>query len=184
MHMLVGLLLTRFLKRAHETGGFLPRIPGKFEVIHTMPGRIRFRIPMLEGQDNEVIDAVRKELIRLPEINRVDVNPVSGSLVSEYNIEKINASIICGILLKLLGLEDALNTQPQSLTQKELKLIGSSLNRQIYNSTAGIIDLTSALATTIFVLGLYKIIVQQDRNMPSGFSLLWWAYVIFQSGNR
>jgi hypothetical protein len=139
---------------------------------------------MLENQDNKVIDAVKKELIRVPEINRVDVNPVSGSLVLEYNDEDINAYMICGILLKLLGLEDALNVQPKSLAQKELSLIGSSLNRQIYNSTAGIIDLTSALASTIFVLGLYKIIVQHDRNMPSGFSLLWWAYVIFQSGNR
>ena len=184
MHMLVGLLLTRLLKRAHETSGSLPRIPGKFEVLHTMPGRIRFRIPMLAGQDSKVIDAVKKELSRLPEINRVDINPVSGSLISEYNVEKINASIICGILLKLLGLEDAMNAQPKSLAQKEINLIGTSLNRQVYNSSAGIIDLTSALAFTIFALGLYKIIVQQDRNTPSGFSLLWWAYVIFQSGNR
>ncbi len=184
MHMLIGLLLTRFLKRAHETNGFLPRVRGKFEVLHTMPGRIRFRIPMLEGQDNEVIGAVKKELIRLPEINRVEVNPVSGSLVLDYNSEKINPSIICGILLKLLGLEDALDARPQSIAQKELNLIGTSLNRQVYNSTAGIFDLTSALALTIFVLGLYKIILQQDRNAPGGFSLLWWAYIIFQSGNR
>ncbi len=184
MHMLVGLLLTRLLKRAHETGGFLPHARGKFEVLHTMPGRIRFRIPMLEGQDNEIIVTIKKELIRLPEINRVNVNPVSGSLVLEYDDEEINASIICSILLKLLGLEDALDAQPQSLAQKELNLIGTSLNRQVYNSTAGIFDLTSALASTIFVLGLYKIIMQQDRNTPSGFSLLWWAYVIFQSGNR
>ena len=184
MHMLVGLLLTRWLKRAHKTSGFLPRVRGKFEVLHTMPGRIRFRIPMLESQDNEVIDAVKKELIRLPEIKRVEVNPVSGSLVLEYNEGKINASIICGILLKLLGLEDALDAQPQSIAQKDLNLIGTSLNRQVYNSTAGIFDLTSALALTIFVLGSYKIIVQQDRNAPGGFSLLWWAYIIFQSGNR
>ncbi len=184
MHMLIGLLLTRFLKRAHNTSGLLPRIPGKFQVAHKMPGRIRFRIPMLEGQDKEVINAVKKELIRLPEINRVDVNPVSGSLVTEYNDEKINASILCGILLKLLGLEDAMDAQPQSIAQKEINLIGASLNRQVYNSTAGVIDLTSAFALTIFVLGIYKIILLQDRNTPSGFSLLWWAYVIYQSGNR
>jgi hypothetical protein len=184
MHMLVGLLLTKLLKRAHQPGGFLPRVRGKFEVTHTLPGRIRFRIPMLEGQDKEVIDSVKKELIRLPEIDRVDVNRVSGSLVLEYNNEEINASIICGILLKLLGLEDALDAQPQAVAQKELNLIGRSLNLQVYNSTAGLFDLTSALALTIFGLGLYKIIVLQDRNTPGGFSLLWWAYIIFQSGNR
>jgi hypothetical protein len=184
MHMLVGLLLTRFLKHAHSKSGFLPHIRGKFEVIHTLPGRIRFRIPMLEGQDPEVIDSVEKELKRLPEINRVVLNPISGSLVLDYNDEEIKASIICGILLKLLGLEDDLDDQPQSLAQKELNLIGTSLNRQVYNSSAGIFDLTSALALTIFALGLYKIIVQRDRNTPSGFSLLWWAYVIFQRGNK
>ena len=57
---------------------------------------------MLEGQDNEVIESVKKELVRVPEIKRVDVNPVSGSLVLEYIDEKMNASIVCGILLKLL----------------------------------------------------------------------------------
>jgi hypothetical protein len=139
---------------------------------------------MLEDQDPEVIDTIEKELKRLTEINSVDLNPVSASLVLGYNDKEIKASIICGILLKLLGLEDELDTQPQSLTQKELNLIGTSLNRQVYNSSAGIFDLTSALALTIFALGLYKIIVQRDRNIPSGFSLLWWAYIIFQSGNR
>ena len=184
MHMLIGLLLTKLLKSAHETRGILPRIRGKFEVIHSMPGRIRFRIPMLEGQDNEVIESVKKELVRVPEISRADVNPVSGSLVLEYNAEKVNASIVCGILLKLLGLEDAMDAQPLSLARKELNLVGTSLNRQVYNSTAGVIDLTSALALTLFLLGLYKIILLQDRNTPGGFSLLWWAYIIFQSGNR
>ena len=77
-----------------------------------------------------------------------------------------------------------MDSQPQSIARKELNLIGGSLNRQLYNSTAGIFDLTSALALTIVVFGLYKIIVQQDRNTPGGFSLLWWAYIIFQSGNR
>jgi hypothetical protein len=102
----------------------------------------------------------------------------------DYTDEEIKASIICGILLKLLGLEDDLDAQPQSLAQKELNLIGTSLNRQVYNSSAGIFDLTSALALTIFASGLYKILVQRDRNTPSGFSLLWWAYVIFQRGNK
>ncbi len=184
MHMLVGLLLTRFLKRAHAKSGFLPHVRGKFEVIHTLPGRIRFRIPMLEGQDPEVINTVEKELKRLPEINSVELNPISASLVLDYNDEKINASIICGILLKLLELEDDLDAQPQSIAQKELNLIGKSLNRQVYNSSAGIVDLTSALALSIFGLGLYKIIVQRDRSIPGGFSLLWWAYIIFQRGNR
>ena len=184
MHMLVGLLLTRFLKRAHESSGFLPHVRGKFEVLHTMSGRIRLRIPMLEEQDNKIIATIKKELIRLPEINKVEVNPISGSMVLEYNDEDIDASIICGMLLKLLGLEDAMDTQPQSIAQKELNLIGTSLNRQVYNSTAGIFDLPSALAVTIFLLGLYKIVLQHDRNTPSGFSLLWWAYIIFKSGKR
>ena len=184
MHMLVGLLLTRLLKRAHDASGYLPRIRGKFEVQHSISGRIRFRIPMLEGQDNEVINAVKKELFRLSEISLVEINPISGSLLVEYNHREIDASVICGVLLKVLGLEEAMDAKPHSVAQKELNLIGTSLNRHVYNSTAGILDLTSSLALTIFVLGLYKIIVQQDRNTPSGFSLLWWAYIIFQSGIR
>ncbi|MGD9136536.1 MAG: hypothetical protein PVH42_07235 [Desulfobacterales bacterium] len=184
MHMLVGFILTRLLKHAQNTNDILPHLRGKFEVLHSMPGRIRFLIPMLESQDTKVIDAVKDELINLPEIKEVDINSVTGTLVLRYNSEKIDASIVCGILLKLLGLEDVLDTQPQSIAQKELNLIGSSLNRQVYNASAGVLDLTSSLAITIFLLGMYKIIIQKDRTTPSGFSLLWWAYVIFKSGNR
>jgi hypothetical protein len=184
MHMLAGLLLTKFLKHAHAKSGFLPHIRGKFEVVHTLPGRIRFRIPILEDKDPEVIETVAEELKRVPEIKEVEINPISGSLVLDYRDEEIDASIICGVLLKLLGLEDAMDARPKSIVQKEINLIGTSLNRQVYNSSAGILDLPSTLALTLFVLGLYKIIVQQDRNTPGGFSFLWWAYVIFQSGNR
>ncbi len=184
MHMLVGLLLTKFLKHAHAKSGFLPHMRGQFEVIHTLPGRIRFRIPILEDQEPEVIETVKKELNRVPEISRVEINPISGSLLLDYRNEEIDASIICGILIKLLGLEKALDAQPKSVVQKELNLIGTALNRQVYNTSAGVLDLTSTLALTIFALGLYKIIMLRDRNTPGGFSLLWWAYVIFQSGNR
>ncbi len=184
MHMLVGFILTRLLKRAQNTNPILPHLRGKFEVLHSMPGRIRFLIPMLEAQDSKVIDAVKNELSELPEIKEVDINSVTGTLVLQYNAEEIDAAIVCGILLKLLGLEDVLDAQPQSLAQKELSLIGTSLNRQVYNSSAGVLDLTSSLAITLFLLGMYKIIIQKERTTPGGFSLLWWAYVIFQSGNR
>jgi Heavy metal associated domain 2 len=184
MHMLVGFVLTRLLKHARKANDILPHLRGKFEVLHSMPGRIRFLIPMLEAQDTKVIEAVKNELSGLPEIKEVDINPVTGTLVLHYNAEEIDAPIICGILLKLLGLEDVLDTQPQSIAQKELNLIGTSLNRQVYNSSAGVLDLTSTLAITIFLLGMYKIIIQKERIAPSGFSLLWWAYVIFKSGNR
>ena len=184
MHMLVGFLLTRLLKGAHSTAGLLPRIPGKFEAVHQLPGRIRFRIPLLEGLDTEAFDALKAELARISAIQLVDLNAISGSLVLEYDDQKVDASIICGILLKLLGLQADLDNQPQSLARQELNLIGSSLDRMAYDSTRGVVDLNTALALTILGLGLYKIIIQQDRNMPGGFSLLWWAYVIFKSGNR
>ncbi|MGD8294622.1 MAG: hypothetical protein PVF37_23115, partial [Desulfobacterales bacterium] len=99
MHMLVGFILTRLLKHAQNTNDILPHLRGKFEVLHSMPGRIRFLIPMLESQDTKVIDAVKDELINLPEIKEVDINSVTGTLVLRYNSEKIDASIVCGILL-------------------------------------------------------------------------------------
>ena len=111
----------------------------------------------------------------------VQINPVSASLKVDYDEDKIDATIVHGILLKLLGLDELFDRPLESFAQRELKLAGGSFNRKVYNTTAGLLDFTSALSLSIFLFGLYMILVKRDRSLPSGFNLLWWAYVIFNS---
>lgn len=181
MHLLIGFVLARLLKQSKNRGTDLPTLRGKFEVAHRLPGRIRFRVPLLESQSTEVVDTLRKELLKLPEIESVEINTYTAGLTVEFDESAIDADIVCGVLLKLLGYEDLAEQLPESIAHREIKAAGSALNQQVYNATAGVLDLPSGVAVAVFLIGLYMIIARGDRRLPGGFSLLWWAYVIFKS---
>jgi hypothetical protein len=181
--MVIGFILASLLKKKKKAGQAMPVIPGKFEVNHSMPGRIRFRIPSLETRADSQIETVRKELSKIPEILSVEVNSYSGSILVQYEVDKIKPYIVCGLLIKVLGLEAELESRPESALQKEIKLIGNAVNQAVYNSTAGALDLTSGFILFTISLGLYKILIQNDRSLPGGINLLWWAYVMAKGRN-
>lgn len=183
MHMVIGFILASLLKKKKKAGQSIPVIPGKFEVSHAMPGRIRFRVPLLETRADSQLDTVRNELPKIPEILSLEINSYSGSILVQYDVDGIEPHILCGLLIKALGLEAELDSNPESTIQKEIKLIGKAINQAVYNSTAGSLDLTSAFILFTVSLGLYKIIVQNDRSLPGGFNLLWWAYVMAKGRN-
>ena len=83
-----------------------------------------------------------------------------------------------GLLIRVFGLENELTRRPDSAVQKEIRYIGDAVNQALYNSTAGTLDLTSAFILLSISLGLYKILIQNDRALPGGINLLWWAYVM------
>jgi hypothetical protein len=177
MHMLIGFVLASLLRKK-KTSQTLPLIHGKFEVSHSIPGRIRFRVPSIESGAGSQIRTVRNELPKIPEIHSVEADTRTGSILVHYKSGGIDPQIICGLLIRIFGLENELTHRPDSTVQKEIKYVGDAVNQAIYNSTAGALDLTSAFFILCVSLGLYKILIQNDRSLPGGINLLWWAYVM------
>jgi hypothetical protein len=180
--MVIGFILASILKKK-KGGHALPVLPGKFEISHAMPGRIRFRIPSLEARAESQIQTIKNELPQISEIHSVEVNSYSGSILVQYDADRIEPYVVCGLLIRALGLEAELESRPESAIQKELKLIGNAVNQAVYNTTAGALDLTSAFILLTMSLGLYKIFLQNDRTLPGGINLLWWAYVMAKGRN-
>jgi copper chaperone CopZ len=178
MHMVVGFILASLLKKKGAQSSKLPSIAGKFEVVHAIPGRIRYRVPLLEAGDASLWRQIEKELSRIEGIESVRGNPESGSLLVTYDNTQINDYLIHGIALKVLGLENELEQTPESALLKEFKLLGRAFNRQVYQSSAGLLDIKSSLMLTLITLAAYRIVVLRERSLPGGFNLLWWAYVI------
>jgi len=161
----------------------MPVIPGQFEISHLMPGRIRFRVCSLEARTDSQIHAVENELPKIPEIQSVEINSYSGSILVRFDAGGIEPYIVCGLLIKALGLEGELESRPDSLVQKEINLIGNAIDQAVYNSTGGTLDLTSCIFLLMISLGLYKILIQKDHGLPGGINLLWWAYVMARGRN-
>lgn len=183
MHMVIGFILASLLKKKKKSGQAMPVIPGKFEISHSMPGRIRFRAPSLETRADSQIQTIRNELPKITEIHSVEINSYSGSILVQYDVDGIEPYIVCGLLIKVLGLEAELDSHPESAVQKELNLIGNAVNQAVYNTTAGTLDLKSAFILLTISIGLYKIFLQNDRTLPGGINLLWWAYVMAKGRN-
>jgi hypothetical protein len=182
MHMLVGFLMTRLLSRKRPSGEGLPSVRGVFEVAHHLPGRTRFRISMLAEQETKVCHLLAEKVRELPGVRKVDVTPLSGSIVVVYDDRRLPAPVLCGALVKLTGLAPHLEGRPESVAQKEMRLAGDSLAREVHDATFGVLDANTALGLSILLLGLYKTLALRQRSLPEGPVLLWWAFMILRSG--
>lgn len=177
MHILTGLLITKLLTGKLKEKGFKGFI-GVIEIAHSTSGRVRFLIPTLKNEP-EKCRQLNKQLEKASAFKTVSSNPVTGSLVIGFDPEKIEIQTITGAIIKILGLEEAIERTPKSFMSKELKNIFSSLNTGVYEYSNGIMDLNSLLTTSFLTLGLYSVF--RNRSVvPSGLSLLYWAILNMQ----
>ncbi len=151
----------------------VPSFRGVIEVVHKLEGRIRFRIPSLKG-NKEVFEELENQLSKISHMTNVETNYVTGTLLIEYGNE-IEPTLIVGILIKLLGLEDQVQNPPHALVTKEFRSVQESINLAIAEKTRGLLDLRSIFFLTFMALGITKII-KNPTMRPAGFTYLWWGY--------
>ena len=146
---------------------------GPIQVAHAIPGRVRFIIPSLRqsGLDEPMIERLRS----LHGIRRVEVNPISGSLLVLYGQDQIDPPLLLGAVARLLGLDDALESTPTPAMTRELRLLAESVNRAVFAKTHGLLDLWSIMALMLLVVGGRKIMADGARSLPAGLTLVWWA---------
>ncbi len=176
MHILAGIILTRLLSGNNNKGfkGFI----GVIEIRHFLSGRVRFFVPVLKNEP-EKCQQIKNHLEKASQLKSVVANPITGSLLIEFDNEKIDIETITGVVVKILGLEETISKTPKSLVTKELKSIFKSMNTGIYEYTKGMMDLNSVITTSFLSLGIYALISKRNF-MPSGLSLLYWTYMNMQ----
>jgi hypothetical protein len=59
----------------------------KLQIAHHVPGRIRMKIPSARGNP-EQLEGYKETLSLIPGIERIDVNPATGSIVLRYDPEQ------------------------------------------------------------------------------------------------
>lgn len=154
---------------------------GPIETVSNLPGRVRFRTETLIG--NEQAEAATVEnLPKIPGVQSVQVNVTSGSVLILYDPEELSPELLLTAMLKLLGLEEEFLRTPEPAVARELRNIGESLNRTVYEVTGGLVDLRTAILITLAAGGMYKLGRDSLRAFPAGFTLLWWAYTSLLRG--
>jgi hypothetical protein len=176
MHIITGLLLAG-LAGAKGKGKKRP-LPGfttgPVRTVHALPGRIRFRVPSLI-QNRKGKELIEGRLSGLAGIDSVAVNEVTGSVLIYFSESEVRADLLFAAIVKLLGLEAEVENPPPPLIAKELKMLGRSLNRAVYEKTGGIINLWTALMIVLAAYGVRRVMTDGARAWPAGFTLLWWA---------
>jgi hypothetical protein len=170
--MLTLMLISKLLsgKAKPQFKGF----KGVVEIKHAIPGRIRFFIPILKNNP-EGCDKLQKQLVKADVIREIKINPVIGSLLMIYDKDGTDEATLTGVVAKLLGLEDQIDQSPLSSIGKEIKQVMKSLNTSVYEYSNGVVDLNNLITLGFFSLGAYSLL-RNPRTLPSGLSLLYWAY--------
>lgn len=157
----------------------VPEFTGVLEVKHALPGRIRFYVPSIQG-DVEKGEFLLTSFGKIEGIEQIEMNYLLGTVLVKYNENHLQPVLIMGIIIKLLGLEAAVQKQPKSLVNREMKNVTEAVNSAVYNKTKGVVDVVDLLLISLTVLGVYRI-RRQPNMIVGGTTLLWWAYSLAQT---
>ncbi len=198
MHILTSLLITGLLHRRkkksaekkaesdQEESRFsspLLKMPSVLSVVHSIPGRTRFRVPMLVGMTS-ASQKLRKTLLGIEGVEDVDVNIVSGTILVKHNPKRVFPDVLAAALIRLLGLEKQIYGDVEAKFARELRELARAMNRAIYEQTGGMLDMKTILFLALAGLGVQQLVRRRSIALSAGFTLLWWAVNGLMSGRQ
>ena len=159
----------------------LPSFHGIAEVRASIPGRIRLYMPAITAKP-EVAARMKKQMEETGAVHEVSINPVTGTVLFLYDDAQVEASVVEGAAIRLMGLDEAIKRQPVSRMEKNLQTLWNSINHGVMETTKGWMD-ARMLAGTALSVAAIRNFMMNGAVLPGGMTLLWWASSIF-SRNR
>ena len=155
----------------------LPSFRGVAEVRSSLPGRMRLYIPAVSGAYEQAAQ-MKAQLEGTGVIHQVAVESRTGSVLVRYDESKVQAAVVLGAVLKLLGLEEKVKTAPSSKVQEGIQLLLSAVNQGVLDATNGLLDVKTLAAGALTVAAL-RSKTQKGWAAPGAMTLLWWASKLF-----
>ncbi len=176
MHLLIGFLASALMASKKRGGGRSPLLELSYPIRtrHLLPGRVRFEIPKLVGRPGAVEKV--EALAKLEGVTEVTVTPRIGTVLIRYDDAALQPELLVAALVRLLDLERDMESSPQSAAAREIRATGTALDRAVFDRTSGLLDLKTALPLALAGIGIYRIVTRQGPLLPTGATLLWWAF--------
>jgi hypothetical protein len=165
---------------------------GGIKIVHAMPGRVRVKISRVK-EDSALAQAVQERLAAVQGIQRVEVNPITGSVLVLYDataLEPFDALVSLAEWFTPLFPECDLRefdawfaasghaNGADAPFAERLSAVFGSLNVQVGKTTGGA-DLKLLLPLTLFLLGIRGVLVAGKGVFPTWYDLLWFAFGTF-----
>ena len=151
----------------------LPNFYGIFEVKSLTKNRIRIEINKLKN-NREEINELTENLKKISVIKNFKIIQSLGSLTIEFDDSQIDSQFMLGIILKLLNLDEELLKDRKGKIKNTFSSIGKLADITIYNKTKGLFDAKTLAGTILLIYGIKKF--KNEMFLPSGATLIWWAY--------
>lgn len=158
--------------------GALPDVMPEFALVSSLSGRRRYRMAVLAG-NAPLAQLLEKQLARLSMVSSVRANPVTGSLLIEFQPAEDNEVFLNNFMEKLrqrLAVEKAEPAVPAyepTSYAKSWSTTGNFLNKQVRSLTGNSFDISALLSLIFLIRGIRKCLLLGQR--PTGPSMIWWA---------
>ena len=151
----------------------LPNFYGVFEVKSATKNRLRMEIEKLKNNKVE-IENLKENLKKIEVIKSFKVVESLGSLTVEFDEKEIDTQFMVGIILKLLNLDEELLKDRKGKIKNSFSNLGKLADITVYNKTKGLFDAKTLAGTMLLIYGIKKF--KREMFLPSGATLIWWAY--------
>jgi hypothetical protein len=153
------------------------------ELRHAIPGRVRLRIPGIKGKP-ALAREIEKQLAGFPVIRRVEVNPVTGSVLVAYDASDSAAIAELGrLMIPGLDLEGVSDPVAEGSMADVVEVLGRDLNARVQAAT-GDVDLKFLLPASLFVGGIVRLVASKKLTGPAWYDFLWFAFNTYFTLNR
>ncbi|RYD01564.1 hypothetical protein N752_28735 [Desulforamulus aquiferis] len=129
---------------------------GDIKLVHSISGRRRYYDGRIKW-DNGYAKKIESYLTKVTEINKVTLNRLTGSIVITYSCPE---ETVDKVFRKFGGFPGKGNVR------KRVHFIFSHINKSLYRTTGGNLDLPTSLAGIFLVLGLSRTI--RLKQCPTG----------------
>lgn len=160
----------------------LPSFRGVAEVQASIPGRIRLYMPSVSVR-KELAEKMKEQMEGTGAIRRVSLNPVTRTVLFEYDESQVEGSVVEGAAIRLMGLDALIQKEPVSRMESGLNNLWSSVNHGVLEVTNGLMDARMLTGSAITVAAI-RSFIRQGAGLPGAVTLLWWASRIFSGSSH
>jgi ribose 1,5-bisphosphokinase PhnN len=166
-------------------------------VAHHVPGRIRLKVQGREDT-HHLLEHLQRAISLIPEVNRIDVNRITGSIVIEYDPAHFNhmleyatrataqQGLVRLVTPEAAGIDAVLGYAQKemrelahySMTAKQVMALLHRANFEIKHATANAIDLRTLLP---LCLSVYSLMTDKKEPSPLWVTLLIFSFNAFVS---
>lgn len=155
----------------------LPSFQGVAEVRSSLPGRMRLYMPAVI-QAPEQAAQMAQQLESTGVIRQVTAEKRTGSVLILYDESKVQAPVVLGAAMKLMGLDVKAQSAPASKAREGVQLLVRAVNQGIMDATGSLLD-AKTLAAGIMTVAALRSKAQKGWAAPGAMTLLWWASKLF-----